>query len=102
METVLVHNYPLYILIWFAVTLLTLFIFRVIPLKMKQIEDKQTKNSLFTIMIFTGIPLMLTAVLGPLIFIIGDKNMLPIYRYGWIGLIAVFLIYFVFKQRSKS
>jgi uncharacterized membrane protein len=102
MVQVLEHNYPLYILIWLGVSLTALFIFRFIPKKMKQIEDKQTKNSLFTIMIFFGLPLMLAAVAAPLIFIIGDKNMEPLYRYGWIGLISVFLIYFFLKQRSRD
>lgn len=102
MVQVLEHNYPLYILIWLGVSLTVLFIFRVIPKKMKQIEDKQTKNSLFTIMIFFGLPLMLVAVVSPLIFIIGDKNMEPLYRYGWIGLISVFLIYFFIKQKSRG
>jgi len=102
MQQVLEHNYPLYIAIWLGVSLFTLFIFRSIPRKMKEIEDRQTKNSLFVIMIFFGLPLMLAAVLGPLIFIIGDKNMEPLYRYGWIGLISVFLIYFFIKQKSRS
>lgn len=101
MAEVLEHNYPVYIAIWLGISLLTLFIFRAIPKKMKQIEDRQTKNSLFSIMIFFGIPLMLAAVVGPLIFIIGDKNMEPLYRYGWIGLISVFLIYFFVKQKSR-
>jgi uncharacterized membrane protein len=102
MVQVLEHNYPLYILIWLGVSLTALFIFRVIPKKMKQIDDKQTKNSLFTIMIFFGLPLMLASVVAPLVFIIGDKNMEPLYRYGWIGLISVFLIYFFIKQKSRG
>jgi Na+/proline symporter len=98
---VLIHNYPLYIAVWLAVSLFTLFIFRVIPKKMKQVEDKETKNSLFTIMIFIGLPLLLIAVLGPMVFIVGDAGMDMNYKLVWGGLILVFLLYFFMKQRSK-
>jgi hypothetical protein len=96
------HNYPVYIGVWFAVSLFTLFIFRVIPKKMKNIEDRQTKNSLFTIMIFLGLPLMLVSILGPMIFIVGDAGMDLSYKLIWGGLIILFLIYFFMKQRTKA
>ena len=96
------HNYPVYIAIWFIVTVFILWFFRFMSTKMKNTDDRQTKSSLFTLTIFIGIPLLLAAVMGPIIFIIGDKNMQPTYRYLWLGLIGVFIIYFVFKQRSKK
>lgn len=97
---ILEHNYPLYIAAWFGITIFILWLFRFMSRKMKNTDDHQTKSSLFTITIFLGIPLLLAAVIGPLIFIIGDKNMLPLYRYAWIGLIGIFVVYFIFKQKS--
>ncbi len=96
------HNYPVYIAVWFSITLFILWLFRFMSKKMKNTEVHQSKSSLFTITIFIGIPLLLAAVLGPLLFIIGDKNMLPIYRYVWIGLIGISIFYFIFKQKSNK
>ena len=102
MEQTLEHNYPVYIAIWTAISLMSLFIFKVVPRKMKQVNDKETKSSLFTIMIFAGLPLLLVSVLAPLIFVIGDKNMEFHYKVIWIGMIVVFLIYFFMKQKTKK
>jgi L-asparagine transporter-like permease len=102
MEQTIEHNYPVYIAVWFAVSILTLLIFKGIGRKMKKIEDRQTRNSLFTVMIFTGLPLLLLSVLAPLIFVIGDKNMEFLYKAIWIGLILIFLIYFLKKQKSNK
>ena len=96
------HNYPLYIVFWFIISLITLWLFKVVSRKMRETEDKQTKNSLFTILIVIGIPLLLASVLGPLIFIIGDKNMEGLYRILWSGLILIFMIYFYIKQRTPK
>lgn len=98
----LYHNYPVYMVIWLVVSLLTLWLFKVISRKMRETEDHQAKNSLFTILIITGFPLLLIAVLGPLVFIIGDKNMWSVYRLIWGGLILVFLIYFLIKQKTPK
>ena len=94
------HNYPLYIVIWLVATVFAIWFVRFISRKMKNTEDRQTKNSLFTVLIIVALPLWLVTVLWPVIFIIGDKNMASIYRYTWLGLIGVFLVYFIQKQRS--
>jgi len=97
------HNYPVYIVIWFIITLLTLLVFTVIPKKMKNVEDKETKNSLFTILVVTGIPLLMISILGPAVFIIGDKNMDIKYKAVWGVLVSIFIIYFFVKQsRSRK
>ncbi len=96
------HNYPVYITIWFVVTIFILWFFRFMSHKMKNTDDRQTKSSLFTITVLVGIPLLLIAVMVPLIFIIGDKNMNSAYRYLWMGLIGVFLLYFIIKQRKPN
>ncbi len=96
------HNYPVYIAVWLAVTLFILWFFKFMYRKMRDTEDRQTKSSLFTITVFIGVPLLLASVIVPLVFIIGDKNMETAYRFIWIGLIAVFLIYFIIKQKSPA
>lgn len=99
---VLEHNYPVYIAIWFVLSLITLWLFRVIPKKMKATDDQQSKNSFFTILIVLGIPFLLVSVLGPLVFIIGDGGMSKLYRYIWGGLSLVFVIYFLIKQKGRK
>lgn len=101
-QFVLEHNYPVYIAVWLLISVFIIWFFRFMYNKMRDTDDRQTKSSLFTITMFFGIPLLLVSVLGPLFFLIGDKNMPPVYMYTWIALIAVFIIYFVYKQRSKS
>ena len=68
---------------------------------MKDITDKDTKNSLYTILIFIGLPLLLVSVLAPAVFLIGDKNMDLEYELIWGGLCLVFVVYFIVKQRSR-
>ncbi|HWA07747.1 MAG TPA: hypothetical protein VG961_14445 [Ignavibacteria bacterium] len=96
------HNYAVYIALWFLMTLFILWFFRFMTRKMRNTDDRQTKSSLFTITMFFGIPLLLTIVVGPLFFLIGDKNMESEYRYLWLGLIGAFLIYFIFKQKNPN
>ena len=99
---ILKHNYAVYISVWFIITVFILWFFRFMSGKMKNTDDNQTKSSLFTITIIFGIPLLIAAVIGPMFFLIGDKNMESTYRYLWIALIGAFVIYFIFKQRSKK
>ncbi|MCC6864874.1 MAG: hypothetical protein IT280_01800 [Ignavibacteria bacterium] len=99
---ILEHNYPVYIAVWFVITVFLLWFFRFMYKKMRNTDDRQTKSSLFTITMFFGIPILIASVLGPLFFLIGDKNMPAEYRYLWLGLIAVFIIYFFIKQKTKK
>jgi len=96
------HNYPLYITIWLVITVFILWFFRFMTRKMRDTDDRQTKSSLFTITMFLGIPLLIAVVVGPVFFLIGDKNMDSEYRYLWLGLISIFLLYFLFKQRKPN
>lgn len=98
----LVHDYTIYIAVWFAISVFLLWFFRFMYGKMRLTEDRQTKSSLFFITMFFGIPLLITAVMGPLFFLIGDKNMSPEHRYIWIGLIVILLIYFFAKQKTRN
>ncbi len=96
------HNYPVYIAIWFIVTVFILWFFRFMYRKSRETEDRQTKSSLFTLTVILGIPLLLVTVIGPLIFIIGDKNMQPVFMYVCIGLIAIFILFLIFRQRKPD
>ncbi|MBE2226741.1 MAG: hypothetical protein IAE93_05345 [Ignavibacteria bacterium] len=96
------HNYPLYITIWLVITVFILWFFRFMTRKMRDTDDRQTKSSLFTITMFLGIPLLIAIVVGPVFFLIGDKNMDSEYRFLWLGLIFIFLLYFLFKQRKPN
>ncbi len=95
-------KYEIIITIWFAVSLLTFLLFKFIPKKMKEIADPQSKNSLYTILIFIGVPLLLASILTPAVFLIGDKNMDDVYRIVWGGLCLAFVAYFFYKQVSKT
>jgi len=95
------NNYTVIIPIWLAVSLTTLLLFRFLPKKMKEIADPQTKNSLYTILIFIGLPLLLASVLTPAAFLIGDKNMENGYRIVWGALCLGFVVYFIIKQMNK-
>ncbi len=96
------HNYPVYIAAWLVLSVFIIWFFRFMYRKMRETDDRQSKSSLFTITMFFGIPVLIAVVLGPLFFLIGDKNMSEGYRYIWIGLIIVFLFYFFMKQRTKN
>lgn len=96
------HNYPLYIGVWFAATIFIMWFFRFMYRKSREIDDQQTKSSLFTITVIIGIPLLLAAVIGPFVFIIGDKNMQPLFRYSWIGLICIFILFLIYKQKKPG
>jgi len=95
------NKYIIYISVWFIISVITLLLFRFIPKKMKEITDKDTKNSLYTILIFIGIPFLLVSVLAPPVFLIGDKNMDLVYELIWGGVCMVFVIYFIITKRSR-
>jgi hypothetical protein len=81
--------------------MITLLLFRFVPKKMKTVSDQQTKDSLFTILIFTGMPLLLASVLTPAIFIIGDKDMELAYKIVWLTLCLPFIIYFIIVNKNR-
>jgi hypothetical protein len=87
---------------WFLGSIITLMMFRFIPRKMKMVEDKETKNSLYTILIFLGVPMLMAAILTPAVFIIGDAGMDSVYKIVWGGLCLLFIIYYFFVNRSKK
>lgn len=94
-------NYLLYITVWVGILILIYLLFKFIPAKMKQTEDRQTKNSLFILLLILGIPLIFAAVIGPIVLVAGDKNMPAHYKYGYGIITAVVIAYLVYLQVTK-
>jgi hypothetical protein len=69
---------------------------------MKETKNIHTKNTMFTILMLFGIPLILIAVIGPIILVAGDENVPLKYKYGF-GIIAFLIVmYLVFLQMGKK
>jgi amino acid permease len=98
-------NYLLYILVWIGLLLIMLVLFKTLPAKMRNTEDRQTKNSLFALFMMLVIPLVLVCIIAPIILIAGDENMPDNYKYAY-GVIAfiviVYLVYLQITRKKKS
>ncbi len=93
--------YIVYIIVWVILLILLAILFRVLPPKMKEAKDMQTKNSLFTILMIFAIPLILLVVIAPIVIVAGDENMPGKYKYAF-GVIALVVVaYILYLQRSK-
>lgn len=97
---VIEHNYTIYIISWLIISMLLPLFFKSMYRKIQNTDDAQTRNTLFTLTMFTGIPVLIISLIFPLIFIIGDSGMNSLYRYTWAGLYMGFIFYFLIKQRS--
>lgn len=96
------NEYSYYIIIWILILGLLYILFKFLPPKIKHTEDARTKNSLFVILMTLTIPLILAAVIGPILLVAGDENMPVRYKYGY-GVISVVVIaYLVYLQTTKS
>jgi L-asparagine transporter-like permease len=89
--------YLLYLIVWLLILLLLNILFRVIPRKIKRYNDQQTRNSLFSILMFTTIPLILIGFIAPILILGGDENMPGDYKIyfviiAFIAILASFLI----------
>ena len=98
------ENYLLYFLVWVGLLLILLLIFKILPAKMRNTEDRQTKNSLFALFMMLVIPLVLVCIIAPIILIMGDENMPDKYEYafGIIALIAAGYIVYLQTARKKK
>ena len=101
-QIIVEHNYPLYIFIWLAAVIFVHFFFRYMYRKIKNTEDRATANSLFTVTVFIGIPVIIAVIIGPLVFIIGDSAMGSEYRIIWTTLIIVFGTYYLYRQSASK
>jgi putative copper export protein len=97
-------NYLLDISVWLGLLLILLVLFKILPAKIRNTEDRQTKNSLFALLMMLSIPLILVCVIGPVILVAGDENMPEKYKYafGIIALIAVGYIIYLQSTRKKE
>jgi len=94
--------YLIYILVWAALLVILGILFKVLPAKMKEAKDPQTKSSLFTILMLFAVPIILIVVIAPIIIIAGDENMPVEYKYAF-GVIAFpVIVYIIFLQRGKK
>jgi putative copper export protein len=93
-------NYLLYILVWTGLLLILLVLSKTLPAKMRNTEDRQTKNSLFALFLMLVIPLVLVCIIVPIIMIAGDENMPDKYKYAY-GVIAfIVIVYLVYLQTT--
>lgn len=93
--------YLIYLFAWLIIILILNFLFRLLPTKMKNTEDPQTKNTLFTILLFTSIPLILIAFIAPILILAGDKEMSGDYKIYFV-IIAAFAIIASFTIKKKK
>ena len=93
--------YLTYLLVWIAIIIILNLLYRVLPVKMKETEDPETKNTLFTLLLVSSVPLLLIAFLAPIIILAGDENMPDIYKIYFV-LIAVTLITASFILKKKK
>jgi amino acid permease len=94
--------YTIELIGWFVLMVFLIFFFRGMTRKIKNIEDAQSKNSLFTLMLLVGIPLLMFEIVAPIMILMGDKAMPVVYKYVFGAEILVILIYFFSTQRSKK
>jgi uncharacterized membrane protein YqjE len=68
---------------------------------MKEIEDKESKHSLFVIMMFLGIPLIMIVTIVPLIILFGDNEMPVKFKYLFIVIALIIVLIFKLFQKKR-
>lgn len=96
------NNYIIYLLVWIALTLFLIIFYKFMRKKMLQTGDRQSKNSLFFILMIIGIPVLMFVSIAPIIVIGGDENMPQSYRNIFYFCAGALVIYFIFSQRRKN
>jgi hypothetical protein len=96
--------YLIYLIIWLAIVIVLNILFRVLPLKMKDTKDPQTKNTLFAILLFSSIPLILICFIAPILILAGDKEMPSDYKIYFVIIAAIAIIgsFSLKKRKSKE
>jgi archaellum biogenesis protein FlaJ (TadC family) len=95
-------NYLLYLFVWLGLLLILLLLFKILPAKMRNTEDRQTKNSLFALFMMLSIPLILICIIGPVVLIAGDENMPEKYKFAF-GIITIIAVgYIVYLQTTRK
>ena len=94
--------YIIYLLVWIGPVIILFSMFKYLPEKMKSTRDIDTKNSLFTLLMLTSIPLILIVIIAPIIIIGGDKNMPSSYKYYFAFFVLAAIVLFLFLKKGKS
>lgn len=94
-------NYIIYILVWAGLLIFLAILFKVLPAKMKEIIDPQTKSSLFTILMIFAVPLILIVIIAPIVIIAGDENMPVKFKYAFAVIALVVIGYILYLQSGK-
>jgi hypothetical protein len=98
----MIYFYVYELAIWLALMIFVVFLFKRLTRKIKNTDEHRTKNSLFMIMIFVGLPLLLFEIIAPVVILMGDQNMPLGYKLAFGGEIIVVIIYFIQIQRTKK
>ena len=94
--------YIIYILVWAALLVFLGILFKVLPAKMKETKDPQTKSSLFTVLMLFAVPIILIVVIAPIVIIAGDENMPVEYKYTFGVISFCVIVYILLLQRGKK
>ena len=95
-------NYLLYLLVWIGLLLVLLLLFKTLPAKMKNTEDRQAKNSLFALFVILAIPLILVCIIGPVVLIAGDENMPDKYKFAFGIIMLITAGYILYLQTTRK
>lgn len=73
-------------------------------IKMQRTESRDTKNSLFTILMLIGIPIALVLLIAPIIIFGEDRSLSAEYKLLFIllAILTVILVYFGHKKKKLS
>ena len=96
------NEYIIYFLVWaLLIVMLSVFI-RFMVVKIDRTELKESKNSLFTMLMLVGIPATLILLITPIIVIGGDKYLQAEYKLMFIilALITITAVYYIQTRRK--
>ena len=83
-------------------TLFLILFYKFMRKKIREIEDRQSKNSLFFILMLIGIPVLMFITIAPIIVIGGDENMPQSYRNIFYFCAGALVMYVIFSQRKRK
>ena len=70
---------------------------------MKDSDDRQTKDSLFTIYMVIAIPVFFTVTLVPILILAGDEKMPVNYKYTFgVFVVVTLLLIYIDRKRGRK
>jgi len=96
------YQYIVYYIIWGALVLFLSFFIRFMVIRMQRTESRDTKNSLFAILMLVGIPTVLVLLIAPIIILGEDRSLSAEYKLLFILLLllTVILVYYGHKKKK--